>query len=188
MTKSLVLVAATAVACLSFPRPMPAHQSPVVARYVVENLGRGLIALRANNGTKATSALSADLFGDWREEVIWRTTDNNSLRIYSTTERASNRIYTLMHDPHIVHRDTLGPAFKSLTASKTTLWPPNHQMIPVSQPARLVDLLDPLLRRRSGPLSFLVPTSVLLDELEATAFRAIRERFRGVSETLACEY
>ena len=30
----------------------------------------------SNNGTKATPALSADLFGDWREEVIWRTSDN----------------------------------------------------------------------------------------------------------------
>jgi len=39
----------------------------------------------ANNGTKANAALTADLFGDWREEVIWRAADNTSLRIYSTT-------------------------------------------------------------------------------------------------------
>ncbi|PYQ94848.1 MAG: hypothetical protein DMF97_17855, partial [Acidobacteria bacterium] len=39
----------------------------------------------SNNGTKATPALSADIFGDWREEVIWRAADNNSLRIYTTT-------------------------------------------------------------------------------------------------------
>ena len=43
--------------------------------------------------------LTADLFGDWREEVIWRAADNTSLRIYSTTIPAVNRIYTLMHDP-----------------------------------------------------------------------------------------
>ena len=53
----------------------------------------------ANNGTKANAALTADLFGDWREEVIWRAADNTSLRIYSTTIPATNRIYTLMHDP-----------------------------------------------------------------------------------------
>ncbi len=53
----------------------------------------------ANNGTKANAAVTADLFGDWREEVIWRTADNTSLRIYSTTIPATNRIYTLMHDP-----------------------------------------------------------------------------------------
>ena len=52
----------------------------------------------ANNGSKATPALSADLFGDWREEVIWRTEDNASLRIYTTTIAATNRLFTLMHD------------------------------------------------------------------------------------------
>ncbi|WP_164974104.1 rhamnogalacturonan lyase family protein [Filimonas effusa] len=53
----------------------------------------------SNNGTKATPALSADLFGDWREEVIWRTADNKELRIYTTTIPTSHRLTTLMHDP-----------------------------------------------------------------------------------------
>jgi rhamnogalacturonan endolyase len=53
----------------------------------------------SNNGSKATPALSADLFGDWREEVIFRTTDNKSLRIYTTTIPTNHRFYTLMHDP-----------------------------------------------------------------------------------------
>ncbi|HET6994534.1 MAG TPA: T9SS type A sorting domain-containing protein, partial [Chitinophagaceae bacterium] len=53
----------------------------------------------SNNGTKATPGLSADILGDWREEVIFRTTDNNSLRIYTTTEYTTHRLYTLMHDP-----------------------------------------------------------------------------------------
>ena len=52
----------------------------------------------SNNGSKATPALSADLFGDWREEVIWRTEDNGSLRIYTTTIPAASRLETLMHD------------------------------------------------------------------------------------------
>lgn len=52
----------------------------------------------SNNGTKATPVLSADILGDWREEVILRTTDNQALRIYSTTIPATNRLYTLMHD------------------------------------------------------------------------------------------
>ncbi len=52
----------------------------------------------ANNGTKATPALSADLLGDWREEVIWRTTNNKELRIYTTTIPTPHRFYTLMHD------------------------------------------------------------------------------------------
>src|SRR5262245_52086799 len=53
----------------------------------------------SNNGTKSTPALSGDLLGDWREEVVWRTTDNTALRIYTTTNVATNRIYTLLHDP-----------------------------------------------------------------------------------------
>ncbi|KQM77205.1 hypothetical protein ASE74_18290 [Pedobacter sp. Leaf216] len=53
----------------------------------------------ANNGTKSTPALSADIFGDWREELILRSYDNQSLRIYSTTIPTTHRNYTLMHDP-----------------------------------------------------------------------------------------
>lgn len=53
----------------------------------------------SNNGTKSTPALSADILGDWREEVILRTTDNKELRIYSSTITTEYRLYTLMHDP-----------------------------------------------------------------------------------------
>lgn len=53
----------------------------------------------SNNGTKANAALTGDLFGDWREEVMFRSSDNLSLRIYSTTIPAANRFYTFMHDP-----------------------------------------------------------------------------------------
>ncbi|SCF01770.1 rhamnogalacturonan lyase family protein [Micromonospora chokoriensis] len=53
----------------------------------------------SNNGTKSTPALSGDILGDWREEVIWRTTDSRALRIYSTPTPTSVRLYTLMHDP-----------------------------------------------------------------------------------------
>ena len=52
----------------------------------------------SNNSTKATPCLSADLFGDWREEVILRKTDNTALRIFTTTIPSKNRFYTLMHD------------------------------------------------------------------------------------------
>lgn len=53
----------------------------------------------SNNGTKSTPNLQADLFGDWREEVVWRTSDSSALRIYTTTAITDKRIYTLMHDP-----------------------------------------------------------------------------------------
>ena len=53
---------------------------------------------KSNNGTKATPALSADILGDWREELILRSADNTELRIYSTTIPTTIRQYTLMHD------------------------------------------------------------------------------------------
>jgi rhamnogalacturonan endolyase len=53
----------------------------------------------SNNGTKSTPVLSADLLGDWREEVIFRTEDSKELRIFTTTIPANNRFYTFMHDP-----------------------------------------------------------------------------------------
>ncbi len=53
----------------------------------------------SNNGTKATPALSGDIFGDWREEVIWRTSNSSALRIYTTATPTTTRIFTLAHDP-----------------------------------------------------------------------------------------
>ncbi|GAA4943943.1 RICIN domain-containing protein [Actinoplanes utahensis] len=52
----------------------------------------------SNNTTKATPALSGDILGDWREEVVWRKTDSSALRIYSTPIPTSTRLTTLMHD------------------------------------------------------------------------------------------
>ncbi|MFT3737833.1 MAG: autotransporter-associated beta strand repeat-containing protein [Breznakibacter sp.] len=53
----------------------------------------------SNNSTKSNPALQVDLWGDWREEIIWRTSDNSKLRIYSTPYASNYRFRTLMHDP-----------------------------------------------------------------------------------------
>ncbi|MDN3496967.1 fibronectin type III domain-containing protein [Planococcus sp. APC 4015] len=53
---------------------------------------------RSNNSTKGTPNIQADLFGDWREEIAWRSADSSELRIYSTTDETDLRIRTLMHD------------------------------------------------------------------------------------------
>jgi len=53
----------------------------------------------SNNSTKATPGLSADLLGDWREEVIFRTEDSKQLLIFSTAIPTDHKLYTLMHDP-----------------------------------------------------------------------------------------
>lgn len=53
----------------------------------------------SNNGTKANPALAADLFGDWREELMLRAEDNKSLRIYSTNIPTDIGMTSLMQDP-----------------------------------------------------------------------------------------
>jgi len=50
------------------------------------------------NGTKSNPVLQADIFGDWREEVILAY-GNSSLRIYTTTSTTTHRLVTMMHDP-----------------------------------------------------------------------------------------
>ena len=52
----------------------------------------------SNNGTKAVPCCTADLFGDWREELILRTEDNSKLRIWCTNTETKYRMDTLMHD------------------------------------------------------------------------------------------
>jgi rhamnogalacturonan endolyase len=54
--------------------------------------------VHSNNGTKSTPSLSGDILGDWREEVIWPTSNNTALRIYSTPHQTNTRITTLLHD------------------------------------------------------------------------------------------
>lgn len=52
-----------------------------------------------NNYTKANPCLSADIFGDWREEIITRsTTDSSVITIISSNYTTPYRVYTLMHD------------------------------------------------------------------------------------------
>lgn len=66
---------------------------------------------RHTSGTKAVPNISADILGDWREEVILcDANDPSKLRIYTTTVPTDHRLYTLMHDP--VYR--LGVAWQNV--------------------------------------------------------------------------
>lgn len=51
-----------------------------------------------NNGTKNNPAISGDILGDWREEIIFRTSDNSALRIYSTPIPTEYGLVTLLQD------------------------------------------------------------------------------------------
>lgn len=51
-----------------------------------------------NNGTKGNPSLVADIFGDWREELLVPLKDSSAIRIYINTEETDRKLYTLMHD------------------------------------------------------------------------------------------
>lgn len=52
----------------------------------------------SNNSAKSTPSLTADILGDWREEVIYPTLDNSELHIYTTTIPTGYRIPCLLSD------------------------------------------------------------------------------------------
>ncbi|HEY0605975.1 MAG TPA: hypothetical protein VGD58_23830 [Herpetosiphonaceae bacterium] len=101
----------------------------------------------SNNGTKGNPSLQADLFGDWREEVLWRTEDSTALRLYTTPYVTEHRFVTLMYDP--VYR--LGIAWQNIGYNQ----PPHTSYylgVDMSQPAQ------PLIR-----VGDVVPASVNID-------------------------
>lgn len=51
-----------------------------------------------NNDSKNNPCLTADIFGDWREEIVYRNTDSTALNIFTTTIPTSYKLTTLMHD------------------------------------------------------------------------------------------
>ena len=64
----------------------------------------------SNNSTKATPCLSADILGDWREELILRNATDDALNIYTTIATTSYRVPTLMHD----HTYRMGVAWQNV--------------------------------------------------------------------------
>ena len=51
------------------------------------------------HSSKEDANLVADILGDWREEVIFRRSDNNALILFTTWIPTERKNYTLMHDP-----------------------------------------------------------------------------------------
>jgi rhamnogalacturonan endolyase len=52
-----------------------------------------------NNGTKSNPCLQGDMIGDWREEVLVRSEDNTSLRLYVSTIPTEYRFHTFLEEP-----------------------------------------------------------------------------------------
>lgn len=53
---------------------------------------------KTNNGTKGNPCLVADIFGDFREEILLRTADSSAIRIYTNTDITIHKLFTLLHD------------------------------------------------------------------------------------------
>lgn len=51
-----------------------------------------------NNDSKHNPCLQADLFGDWREELVMRHSDNTALRVFTSLCQTDYKFTTFMHD------------------------------------------------------------------------------------------
>ncbi len=71
-------------------------------RMMVDKYGKGRVftgdGVTYNNASKSNACLTCDLFGDWREEIIMRTSDDKYLRVFATTYDTEYPLTTLMHD------------------------------------------------------------------------------------------
>ncbi len=78
------------------------NYTPVVSNYnestgAMETLFTAWDSETINN-TKATVALSADILGDWREEIVAIREDKKAIRIFVSDIYTENKVYTLLHD------------------------------------------------------------------------------------------
>jgi rhamnogalacturonan endolyase len=101
-------------------------------------------ACTSNNGTKATPALSGDLWGDWREEVMFRTRDNRELRIFTSSHPTPHRMVTLLQDTqyrvalawqHVAYNQPPHPSFYLDEAAPLPGWPA-VEVVPLPSPAQ----------------------------------------------------
>ncbi|MEK4980722.1 rhamnogalacturonan lyase [Bacillus sp. FSL K6-6540] len=130
---------------------------------VIESWRNGTLltaeSTRTNNGTKGNPALVADLFGDWREELVVRTSDSSALRIYLSTEVTDRKLYTLMHDPQyrveVARQNTTynQPSYTSFYFASDTDF--SEVPIPVYQSPGMLNVLDQLVSEyaRAGELA-----------------------------------
>ena len=51
-----------------------------------------------NNSSKNNPSAQGDILGDWREELVLRTSDNSALHVYTTNYPSDYGIYSLWHD------------------------------------------------------------------------------------------
>lgn len=85
------------------------------------------------NGTKKTPCLTADLFGDWREEIVVRHKDNSALRVYTTNIYTLYKMKSLMYDK----------VYRSGVAAEQTAY---------NQPPHIGYYIDPINAPKATPI------------------------------------
>jgi len=96
------------------------------------------------NGTKNTPSLVADLFGDWREELVVRSeTDPTTVYIVSTPVTSPYRVYTLMHDA----------TYRTAVASENTAY---------NQPPHIGYYLPDAVKKLAAPDIYVVGENVVV--------------------------
>jgi len=146
---------------------------------------------RANNGTKGNPSLVADIFGDWREELLVRTEDSSAIRIFTSTEVTNRKLYTLLHDTQyraeVARQQTAynQPSYTSFYLASDLDWrkvPLSKYWAPGSL-ASLADLVGRYVHAGDIPRSVGARLATKLDRAEghaeagrrAEALRAIRQ-------------
>ena len=104
--------------------------------------GPAALGVTGCNGTKNTPSLIADLFGDWREELVVRSEkDPTTIYIIATPVTSSHRVYTLMHDA----------TYRTAVASENTAY---------NQPPHLGYYLPDMVKSLKQPDVYVVGESV----------------------------
>lgn len=70
----------------------------------------------SNNGSKSNPCLVADMYGDWREELLVRSSDNKTLRLYLSSDTIDYRFHTFLEDP--VYRSSV--AYQNVAYNQPT--------------------------------------------------------------------
>lgn len=135
---------------------------------------------RTNNGTKGNPSLVADIFGDWREELLVRTTDSSAIRVYLSTEVTNRKLYTLMHDVQyrtgVARQSTTynQPSYTSFYFASDTDW--SKVPVPTLNTPGLAVILEQLLTdyKAKGELSGKAYT-----QLNSSLQQALKHQHKG---------
>lgn len=74
----------------------------VLDRTMADQYGKGRVftgdGAGYNNASKSNACITADIMGDWREEMLFPV-GSDTIRVFTTTYTTEYNLYTLMHNP-----------------------------------------------------------------------------------------